>query len=60
MNACNLWSKILIMVGSIAMLVGALDPMEGSLVIRKRLINHILTNHLCFTKFAFAGASMVD
>ena len=51
MNACNLWSKILIMVGSIAMLVGALDPMEGSLVIRKRLINHILTSQLCFTYF---------
>jgi hypothetical protein len=33
MNARNLWSKILIIVGSIAMLVGALDPMEGSLVI---------------------------
>jgi len=49
MNARNLWSKILIIVGSIALLVGALDPMEGSLVIRKRLINHILTSQLCFT-----------
>ncbi len=29
----NTWSRILIAVGSIAMLVGALDPMEGSLVI---------------------------
>jgi hypothetical protein len=33
MNARHLWSRILITVGSIAMLVGALDPMEGSLVI---------------------------
>lgn len=33
MNARELWSRILITVGSIAMLVGALDPMEGSLVI---------------------------
>jgi hypothetical protein len=33
MNARKLWSRILTIVGSIAMLVGALDPMEGSLVI---------------------------
>src|ERR1035437_5749484 len=33
MNACSIWSRILILVGSIAMLVGALDPMEGSVVI---------------------------
>jgi hypothetical protein len=33
MNARSIWSRILIVVGSIAMLVGALDPMEGSLVI---------------------------
>ncbi|MBI3848873.1 MAG: hypothetical protein HY298_01080 [Verrucomicrobia bacterium] len=33
MNARKLWSRMLIMVGSIAMLVGALDPLEGSLVI---------------------------
>ncbi|MGO8926262.1 MAG: hypothetical protein ACLQU3_05145 [Limisphaerales bacterium] len=33
MNARKLWSRILIIVGSIAMLVGALDPMEGSVVI---------------------------
>lgn len=33
MNARKLWSRILLTVGSIAMLVGALDPMEGSLVI---------------------------
>ena len=33
MNARKLWSRILIIVGSIAMLVGALDPMEGSLII---------------------------
>src|SRR5437899_2356128 len=33
MNAPKLWSRILITVGTIAMLVGALDPMEGSLVI---------------------------
>jgi hypothetical protein len=31
--ARSTWSRILIIVGSIAMLVGALDPMEGSLVI---------------------------
>jgi hypothetical protein len=33
MNARKLWSRILIIVGSIAMLVGAIDPMEGSVVI---------------------------
>jgi hypothetical protein len=33
MNARELWSRILITAGSIAMLVGALDPMQGSLVI---------------------------
>ncbi len=33
MNARKLWSRILITVGSIAMLIGALDPMEGSIVI---------------------------
>jgi hypothetical protein len=31
MNARTLWSHIAIPVGSIAMLVGALDPMEGPL-----------------------------
>jgi hypothetical protein len=33
MNARSLWSRILVIVGSIAMLVGALDPMEGSVII---------------------------
>ena len=33
MNARSIWSRILIIVGSIAMLVGAVDPMEGSVVI---------------------------
>jgi hypothetical protein len=33
MNARSLWSRILIIVGSIAMLVGAVDPMEGSLLV---------------------------
>ncbi len=33
MNARNLWARILIITGSTAMLVGAIDPMEGSLVI---------------------------
>ena len=33
MNARDLWSKILIVSGGIGMLVGALDPMEGSLLI---------------------------
>jgi hypothetical protein len=33
MNGRSIWSRILIIVGSIAMLVGALDPMEGSVVI---------------------------
>jgi hypothetical protein len=32
-NSRSLWSRILIIVGSIAMLFGALDPMEGSVVI---------------------------
>lgn len=33
MNTRKLWSRILIIVGGLAMLVGAADPMEGSLVI---------------------------
>jgi hypothetical protein len=33
MNARNLWSNILIIVGGIGMVVGAIDPMEGSLLI---------------------------
>jgi hypothetical protein len=33
MNARELWSRILVIVGSIAMLAGALDPLDGSLVI---------------------------
>jgi len=33
MNTRSFWSRILIIVGGIAMLVGAVDPMEGSLVI---------------------------
>ena len=32
-NSRNGWSRILIVVGSIAMLIGAVDPMEGSIVI---------------------------
>jgi hypothetical protein len=32
-NARSIWSRILIIAGSIALLVGALDPMEGSVVI---------------------------
>jgi hypothetical protein len=33
MNSCKFWSRILVIVGGIAMLIGALDPMEGSAVI---------------------------
>jgi purine-cytosine permease-like protein len=33
MNAGMLWPRILIVVGSIAMLIGAIDPLEGSLII---------------------------
>jgi hypothetical protein len=33
MSARKLWSRVLIIVGSIAMLVGAIDPMEGSIII---------------------------
>ena len=33
MKARSLWSNILIIVGLIAMLVGAIDPLEGSLII---------------------------
>ena len=29
----SLWSRILIALGSLGMLVGAIDPMEGSLII---------------------------
>jgi hypothetical protein len=33
MHSRELWSRVLSIVGSIAMLLGAIDPMEGSLVI---------------------------
>jgi hypothetical protein len=33
MNTSSLWSRILVIGGSIAMVVGAIDPMEGSLLI---------------------------
>ena len=33
MNAHMRWSRVLVVVGSIAMLIGAIDPMEGSLII---------------------------
>jgi len=33
MNIRDLWSRILVILGSVAMLVGALDPMEGSIII---------------------------
>jgi hypothetical protein len=33
MNSRTLWSRILKVVGGIAMLVGTLDPLEGSLLI---------------------------
>jgi hypothetical protein len=33
MNPRSLWSRVLVIIGSIAMLVGALDPLEGSLAI---------------------------
>ena len=33
MSARRLWSRILFTVGGIAMLVGAIDPIEGSLLI---------------------------
>ena len=33
MNVRMLWSRILVIVGAIAMLLGTLDPLEGSLLI---------------------------
>jgi hypothetical protein len=33
MNARNIWSRILVIAGSIAMLIGVIDPLEGSVVI---------------------------
>ena len=33
MNAGILWSRILVVVGGFAMLIGAIDPLEGSLII---------------------------
>lgn len=33
MNGQSRWSRILVVVGLIAMLIGAVDPLEGSLVI---------------------------
>ncbi len=33
MNARSRWSRILVIVGGIAMLIGVLDPLEGSVVI---------------------------
>jgi hypothetical protein len=33
MNAASWWSRILVIMGLIAMVIGAIDPLEGSLVI---------------------------
>jgi hypothetical protein len=33
MNARKLWSRILLIAGSLAMLLGTIDPLEGSLLI---------------------------
>jgi hypothetical protein len=33
MNRAGKWSRILVIVGLVAMLIGAIDPLEGSLVI---------------------------
>jgi len=33
MNARPLWSKILVIVGGLIMLIGAIDPLEGSFII---------------------------
>jgi len=33
MNGASRWSRILVIVGLVAMVIGALDPLEGSLVI---------------------------
>ena len=33
MNARTIWSRVLIIVGLICMLIGAIDPLEGSLII---------------------------
>jgi hypothetical protein len=33
MNTPNLWSRILVIAGGIAMVIGAIDPMEGALLI---------------------------
>ncbi len=33
MNPRSFWSRVLVIIGSIAMLVGALDPLEGSIII---------------------------
>jgi len=33
MNGARRWSRILVIVGLVAMVIGALDPLEGSLVI---------------------------
>lgn len=44
-TARSLWSRILIIVGGIAMLVGALDPLEGSLIIL--LGSGLVTGGIC-------------
>jgi len=33
MNGATRWSRILVIVGLVAMLIGAIDPLEGSLII---------------------------
>lgn len=33
MNGASRWSRILVIVGLVAMVIGAIDPLEGSLVI---------------------------
>ncbi len=33
MNARTIWSRIFVIIGSIAMVIGAIDPLEGSTII---------------------------
>jgi hypothetical protein len=55
MNARNRWSQILVVVGGITMLVGAVDPMEGSLTMHDYIARTtVAVGLLMFGTTAFA------
>jgi len=51
MNKRMLWSRILSVIGVVALLIGALDPLEGSLVIVPATVVIALSAYLARSRF---------